>query len=71
MNENYGIAACDTQAKLFANARQFQPTVKERLELQKAELEEALANANAALDAFAAHPEVEQVLTALSKAGLR
>jgi len=58
------LAQCGTSA-----LSPYAPTLKERLENQKAQAEAQLANVNAALAALEEFPGVEKCITALSKVG--
>lgn len=58
------LAQCGTQ-----QLSPYAPTLKERLENQKAQAETNLANINAALAALENNPGVEECITALSKVG--
>jgi hypothetical protein len=47
------------------------PTLKQRLEMQKTQIEAQLGNVNAALGALDENPDVENVINALAKVGIR
>lgn len=64
----YGEKAEEMAGQLTIAAGR-QPSIAERLKMQREQLEESLARVKAAEKALAAHPEVHEVLELLAKAG--
>ena len=60
--------AAQMQSKTDVAKALHKPTVTDRLEMKKAQLEDALQNTNAALDALKANPEIERVMNLVQRA---
>ena len=68
-NKMYNEIKCESMPSLTGQVNN--PTISERLNQKKRRLEKELEEVNKTIKLFEVHPEVTEVLNALSKIGMR